>query len=187
MEIAQPMSTAPPGFGEVEMRRSQRSGSTPVVRGLLTLVTAVRSISCLRIGGRRARLLQRNAREHLRGITPWVGALGFLPWLRKTFERALGRRATGRARTRGARGRSFSFFIPILNLFRAVITRYALLNEALEPDRIAAPGCVSDGIPTYRHAGDVVVSERSAGVPPQPVALWWALWIGRTLSAISLR
>jgi len=124
MEIAQPDEHgAARRLGEVEMRRSQRSGSTPSSSGLLTPVTA--SIDFLPQEAEGALVsFSGNAREHL-GITPWIGALGFLPWLRKTFERALAAAPTVELQDAWARGAGPLVLSSRSSTCSGRITRYA--------------------------------------------------------------
>lgn len=115
-----------------------------------------------------------------------IGALGFLPWLSKTYARALIVAPTPELEEQQRRGPVTGFFLPILNLFRpyrAVKT----LDEALDPDRVpvAAPKLVPDGPATYRDAPLEVFERRAA--PSAPVAIWWALWIARTFGALLTR
>lgn len=115
-----------------------------------------------------------------------IGALGFLPWLSKTYARAMIVAHTPALEEQQRRGPVTGFFIPFVNFVRPYSAVKAL-DDALDPDRVpvAAPRLVPDGPATYRDAPLESFERRAA--PSAPVALWWGLWIARAVGGIATK
>jgi len=115
-----------------------------------------------------------------------IGALGFLPWLSKTYARAMVVAHSPALEEQQRRGPVTGFFIPFLNFVRPYSAVKAL-DDALDPDRVpvAAPRLVPDGPATYRDAPLESFERRAA--PSAPVALWWGLWIARAVGGIATK
>lgn len=117
----------------------------------------------------------------------WIGALGFLPWLKATYVRARAVTESPALEEEWRRGPVGGFFIPFVNLVRPYNAVKAL-DEALDPDLVPAPAPqrVETGA-LYRDAAAAFTSPVLKAVKHAPVGLWWALWLGRVVVQIVVR
>lgn len=120
----------------------------------------------------------------LSSLGMWLGALGFLPWLKAAYVRARVVASTPDLEDAWRNGPVVSFFIPFLNFVRPYRAVRAL-NEALDPERVPAPAWrvaePREHAGSYRELAARAMPERRR-VKSAPVALWWGLWIGRMVS-----
>jgi hypothetical protein len=158
-------------------------GFNVLVLGSLTCVTA--AIDFVPPGVSEHLLDTSETLVHLASLGLWVGALGFLPWLKATYARAREVAPTPALEEQWRAGPIAGFFIPIVNLVRPYRAVH-VLNEALDPDDVPAPAPrMAEAGATSREPAPVVVVERRRA-KEAPVALWWSLWLGRLASSVVL-
>ncbi len=116
----------------------------------------------------------------------WIGALGFLPWLKATYARARLVTESPALEEQWRRGTIVGFFIPFVNLVRPYNV-VKVLDEALDPDLVPepAPRRVETGA-LYRDAAAALTRPVLRTVKHAPVGLWWAFWIGRVVAQIAV-
>jgi hypothetical protein len=121
------------------------------------------------------------------GLSVWIGALGFLPWLKATYVRARAVTESPALEEEWHRGPVRGFFIPFVNLVRPY-NAVKVLDEALDPDLVPepAPLRVETGA-LYRDPAAAFTSPVLRAVKHAPVGLWWALWVGRVVVQIAVK
>jgi hypothetical protein len=117
----------------------------------------------------------------------WIGALGFLPWLKATYARARAVTESPALEEEWNRGPVAGFFIPFVNLVRPY-NAVKVLDEALDPDLVPEPPPerVETGA-LYRDAAAAFTQPVLKAVKHAPVGLWWTLWIGRVVVQLATR
>jgi hypothetical protein len=117
----------------------------------------------------------------------WVGALGFLPWLKSTYARARVLSPTPALEAEWQRGPVIGFFIPFLSFVRPYHA-VRVLDEALDPDRVPEPPPQRVEMNAlYRDPAAAFTTPVRRAMKSAPVALWWALWIGRIVVQLFVR
>lgn len=116
----------------------------------------------------------------------WIGALGFLPWLKATYTRARAVTESPALEEEWRRGPVVGFFIPFVNLVRPY-KALKVLDDALDPDLVPEPPPerVETGA-LYRDAAAAFTTPVLRAVKHAPVGLWWALWIGRLVAHVAV-
>jgi len=130
-----------------------------------------------------------NAASTVATLQIFIGALGFLPWLSKTFDRARVLDTSAATVVVGIYSRQqpvLSYFIPFVNLVRPYRAMRAL-DAGVDPDRapLPEPRLEEEFAGTYR-AQVPYAAPDLRDIPAAPVRAWWALWIGRPIVAIPL-
>jgi hypothetical protein len=121
--------------------------------------------------------------EHLSRVGLFVGALGFLPWLKATYARARTVTPSPALEERWRNGVVMPFFIPIANLVRPYYV-VSTLNDSIEPDDVPPPQPrLAERGALYREPAPVVASVRQSA-KKAPVGLWWTLWCGRLVAML---
>ncbi len=160
-------------------------GLNVLVDGVLTIIVAVIDFVPEELADFLVDLSGKLAIVSSLGI--WIGALGFLPWLKGSYARARAVTESPALETHWQRGTIVGFFIPFLNLVRPYqVVR--TLDEALDPELVPeAPAQRVEKNALYRDAAAVFTTHASRTVKHAPVALWWTLWIGRMVAPMLVR
>lgn len=160
-------------------------GLNVVVDGLLTVIVATIDFAPEGMDDLLADVSGKLATMSNLGV--WIGALGFLPWLKATYERARAVTESPALEEEWRRGPVTGFFIPLVNLVRPY-NAVKVLDEALDPDLVAEPPPqrVETGA-LYRDAAAAFTRPVLKAVKHAPVGLWWALWLGRVVVQIAVR
>lgn len=160
-------------------------GLNVVLLGALAVMVAIIDFVPLEIGEAIVELS--NGIASLSFLATIIGALGFLPWLSKTYERASQVASTPELEAERRKGPVAGFFLPFLNFVRPYQAVRAL-DAALDPDRVPPPPVrlAQDSVASYRDPAPVVMHERRA-IPSAPVGLWWTLWIARALGSFATK
>lgn len=117
----------------------------------------------------------------------WIGALGFLPWLKGSYARARAVTESPALETHWQRGTIVGFFIPFLNLVRPYQV-VKTLDDALDPDLVPElPPQRVERAGLYRDAAAAFETRATRTVKRAPVVLWWSLWIGRMVAPMLVR
>lgn len=175
---AGPMSPKPTSVWGSRNAALAALGLNVVVDGLLTFVVAAIDFAPAEVEDLLVNVSGKLAAISTLGV--WLGALGFLPWLKATYVRARELVPSPALDEELRRGPVVGFFIPFLNLvrpYRAV----RVLNDTLDPDHVPPPAPrMMETNALYREPAAVMTLDlRSA--KSAPVAVWWALWIARAI------
>jgi len=152
-------------------------GFNVVVDGLLTVVVAGTDFAPEGLDELMVDVSSKLAALSSLGL--FIGALGFLPWLKTTYVRARAVTESPALEEQWRRGPVTGFFIPFVNLVRPY-TAVKVLDEALDPDLVPEPPPQRvETVAFYRDAAATFTSPVLKAVKHAPVGVWWALWIGR--------
>lgn len=171
------MDPKPPTFWGSRNAALAALGLNVVVDGLLTVIVAAIDFVPAGMDDSLADLSGRLATLSTVGL--WIGALGFLPWLKATYERARRVMPSAALEEEWQRGPVTGFFIPILSFVRPY-QAVRVLDEAVDPELM--PEAPPERVETnalYRDPAAMFTQPGRRVLKPAPVAIWWSLWLGR--------